>query len=230
MNRLQTTLVFGAIFAAVLGTTLTVDGLPVTQFVTASQPTSSGITMLGHVEMIVHDSEGNIVQYSQGDNMIVETGGDCIARALFDSATTVGLCDTAIADWEYIAIGNGTGSAVAVGDTQLDESSADDGLSTTGTVHNGEMARKLVTPSFDVTGTNAIVTLTNSADPFDFVTNNATTVEQSALYNAAGTANANGETTALGGDILALQDLSPAVTVGDGDSLTVTWTVTVGTG
>jgi len=92
------------------------------------------------------------------------------------------------------------------------------------------MARKQVTPSFNTGGTNNIVTLVNTGNAFTFTATNATTVTQAGLYNAGGTPNSNGETTVIGGELLAAKDLSPTVAVSSGDSLTVTWTVTVGSG
>jgi len=229
MKRLQTTLVFGVIFAAALGTVM-VNDHAISAFIAPVQyeSYSQGMMLSGHVEMIVHDSEGNIVQYSQGDNLITTIGGDCIANELFDSAGSVGAC-TSLGDWDFIAIGNGTANA-AVGDAQMDGTG--DGLACfacgdSNTV--GEMARKQANVSFNTGGANTIVTLTNSLSPFDFVTANATTVTQSALFNANGSPNGNGESTAINGDILAIKDLAPAVTVADGDSLTVTWTVTINT-
>lgn len=229
MKRLQTTLLFGAIFAAALGTVM-VNDQAISAFIAPAyyESNSQGIMIQGHVEYLVHDSEGNIVQYAQGDNMIVETGGDCIASAIFTGASE-GLCTT-LGNFDFIAIGNSTTGTITVGDQQLDEDSGEDGLSVIGTVHTGEMARKQVTPSVDVTGSNAIVTLSNSGNAFSFTSTNATIIEQSALYNLSGTPNANGESTVIGGEMLAAQDLSTAVTVANGDTLTVTWTVTIGTG
>ena len=184
--------------------------------------------MLGHVEFVVHDSEGNIVQYAQGDNLITTTGSDCIASEIFGG--TLGDCG-AIGTFDFIAIGNGTGSSVAVGDVRLNESSGDDGFSTTGSVHNGEMARKQATITPDTTGSDTKITLVNSGDPFTFTTTNATIIRQSGLYSEGGVLDSNGATTGFGAsELLAIQDLSPTVTVGDGDSLTVTWVVTIGSG
>ena len=235
MNKLHTILVFGAIFAAGLGT-ISVNDQAISAFITPVQyeSTSQGLMMTGHVEFIVRDSEGNIVQYAQADNMIMEGGGDCIASALF-SGSPAGKCDS-LTIWNYIAIGNATGGEIAVAESQLDDGGSGDGLaiSAEDADHTGEMARKKVTPVPNFDGTNVIVTLTNSGDPFTFKgtasNGNATIITQSALFNADGDPNSNGETTNIEGEMLAAQDLSSDVTVSDGDSLTVTWEITVGTG
>jgi len=233
MNKLHTILVFGAIFAAGLGT-VSVNDQAISAFITPVQyeSTSQGLMMTGHVEFVVRDSEGNIVQYAQADNMIMEGGGDCIAQALFAGSAS-GDCDS-LTIWNYIAIGNTTSGTIAVADSELDEDTGDDGLAISGSEHTGEMARKLVSPVPNFGGTNAIVTLSNSGDPFNFVgtanNGNATIITQSALFNADGDPNSNGETTNIEGEMLAAQDLSSSVTVSDGDSLTVTWEITIGTG
>jgi len=225
---------FGAIFAAALGTVM-VNDQAISAFIAPAyyESNSQGIMIQGHVEYLVHDSEGNIVQYAQGDNMIVETGGDCIATELF-FGTGQGLCSAADATFDFIAIGNSTTGVIAVDDTRLDEDSGEDGLSVVGTEHTGEMARKQATVTPNFAGTNFIVTLVNSGDAFTFTgtanNGNATVITQSALFNAAGNPNGNGETQTINGLMLAAQDLSPTVTVSDGDSLTVTWEITIGTG
>jgi len=235
MKRLQTILMFGAIFAAALGTVM-VNDQAISAFIAPAQyeSNSQGILMQGHVEYVVRNSEGNIVQYAQGDNMIVQTGGDCIATEIFFTSA-VGACSQANATWEYIAIGNSTSGTIAVTDTQLNEDSGEDGLAAAGTEHTGEMARKLATVSEDVSDTFVVVTIANTGDAFSFTgtlnDGNATTIEQSALFSQDGSPNpATGETTAINGDMLAAQDLATAVTVANGDTLTVTWTVTIGTG
>lgn len=229
MNKLHTILVFGAIFAAGLGA-VSVNDQAISAFITPTlqESNSVGITMLGHVEFVVHNSEGNIVQYAQGDNLITTTGSDCIASEIFGG--TLGDCGN-IGTFDFIAIGNGTGGTVAVGDSQL-HATGGNGFSSTGAVHNGEMARKQATVTPDVTGTDTVITLVNSDDPFTFTSTNATVIRQSGLYSEGGTTSSTtGETTAFGtSELLAIQDLSPTVTVTNGDSLTVTWVVTIGSG
>ena len=229
MNKLHTILVFGAIFAAGLGA-VSVNDQAISAFITPTvlDSNSQGISLLGHVEFVVRDSAGNIIQYAQGDNLITTTGGDCIAGELFGG--TPGDCQN-LGTWDFIAIGNMTSPALDVGDFRLDDTTDEDGLSTQGSGHDGEMARKQVTPGIDVTGSNTIVTLVNTGDAFTFTTTNATTITQSGIFSEGATLNSNGETTVIGNsELLAIQNLSPTVVVSNGDSLTVTWVITIGTG
>ena len=234
MNKLHTILVFGAIFAAGLGA-VSVNDQAISAFITPTvlESNSQGISLLGHVEFVVHDSEGNIVKYAQSDNLITTTGGDCIAAELF-LGSSVGVCG-ALGTWDFIAIGNATTSDSVVGDDRMDEDSGEDGLAAVGSVHTGEMARKQVTPSFNTGGANTIVTLT-TATPFTFSgtlnNGNATIVTQSALFSEGATiSTTTGETTVLGTtEMLAVQNLPSSISVTDGDSLTVTWTITIATG
>ena len=98
------------------------------------------------------------------------------------------------------------------------------------------MARKQVTPTFTpaVTGTGTIVVLDTSSDPFDFSTSNATgNIMQSGIFNGpeAATDATTGECTTLGTtSMFAIQNLSTTsgISVSQGDSLSVRWTITVG--
>jgi len=93
---------------------------------------------------------------------------------------------------------------------------------------------KKVTPSFtpSVTGTGTVVVLDTSSDPFDFSVSNSTgAIMQSGVFNGPEVAtNANGECTTLGTTgMFAVQDLNSdtGITVSNGDSLSVKWTIIV---
>ena len=100
---------------------------------------------------------------------------------------------------------------------------------------DGEMAGKQVVPSFTpaITGTGTVVVLDTSSDLFDFSASNSTgAIMQSGIFNGPeGALNANGECTTLGTtSMFAVQDLNldTGITVSNGDSLPVKWTITVG--
>ena len=97
------------------------------------------------------------------------------------------------------------------------------------------MARKQVTPTFTAAtgGTGTIVVLDTSSDPFDFGAGNATgNIQQSGVFNGPeATFTANGECATLGNtSMFSIQNLSAltGISVSDGDSLSVKWTITVG--
>ena len=91
-------------------------------------------TMLGHIEVIHADSEGNILGYQQTDNIIVNDGKNCTAMLLF-GGTTHNLpggegCRAATASGlgNYNVIGVGNGTALPGGNKILELTNEIDGL------------------------------------------------------------------------------------------------------
>ena len=238
MNRLKTIGLLAGIFAIAIGT-ISLSDTSESFFMVSTVPQSQeSVGMLGHVEYTVMDASGNIKSYIQTDNIVTEEGKDCVAQTMFDTGETVGTCG-ATTVFNYIAIGNFSVNGIpVVGASALEEGvSATNGCASSGgaspnPTNGGEMARKLVDPSFDSDGTVTIVTLDTKDSPFDFGSDNATKVMQSGLFNAAATSQDGiGQCTNSGSaDMFAFQDLNlnDGITVSDGDSLSVKWTITVG--
>lgn len=232
MNRLKTIALFAGIFAISLGA-VSLSGNSATALMVSAEPqtqtTEFGI--LGHVEYQVLDSTGTVKQYLQGDNIVTISGKDCVSRMVFENATGGVTCVNQN-EFQYIAIGNQTTGGTPANTLAALEVS-DAGCADSGT--DGEMARKQVTPTFTpaVTGTGTIVVLDTSSDPFDFSVSNSTgAIMQSGIFNGEeGSTNVNGECLTLGTtSMFAVQDLNSdtGITVSDGDSLSVKWTITVG--
>ena len=228
MNRTKTIAIFAGIFAIAM-TTFGLSGVTASPMVMTSIPQSQeGVSMLGHVEYTVFDSNQEIKSYLQSDNLVVRDGTDCSGELIFgtsDSAT----CTSTGTTYRYIAIGNGTQGEL-VTDTELNRSGS--GCAGGSPGDEGEQARKLVTPTqVDNTGSGTVVTLDVLTDTFKFDIGNATTVTQSAIFNnGITTPNADGSCGTLGSDweMFAIQDLAGAgVTVAAGDSLAVKWTITI---
>jgi len=232
MNRLKTIALFAGIFAISLGAVSLSGNSATTLMVTAEPQTqTTGFDMLGHVEYQVLDSTGAVKHYLQGDNIVAIGGKDCVSRMVFENSTA-GVGCVGMNEFQHIAIGNHT-TASPPANTLAALEVSDSGCADSGT--DGEMARKQVTPTFTpaVTGTGTIVVLDTSGDPFDFSNSNSTgPIMQSGIFNAPeGSTNANGECTSLGASsMFAVQDLNldAGITVSDGDSLSVKWTITVG--
>jgi len=231
MNRLKTIVLFAGIFGIGLGA-ISLSGISATSLMVSAAPqTQDSFNMLGHVEYKVIDESGAIKQYQQGDNIVVIGGKDCVARLVFENSTSA-VCPEGNNEFQYIAIGNQTTGGVPANTLAALEVS-DSGCADSGTT--GEMARKLIIPSFTpaVTGTGTIVVLDTQSDPFDFSADNSSAnIMQSGVFNAdEGGKNANGECTTLGtSSMFAVQDLSgdTGIAVSDGDSLSVKWTITIG--
>ncbi len=232
MNRLKTIGLFAGIFAIAMGA-ISLSVTSESFFIAPTVPQSQvNLGMLGHVEYTVRDLSGNIKAYMQTDNIVTLDGKDCVAKVMFDGADTVGSC-AATTEFNYIAIGNFTAVGIPVNTVeQLDaDSGASNGCATNAANGEGEMSRKLIDPTFDSSGTTTIVELDTVGNPFDFDTNNATTVMSSGIFNAASSQDGNGQCTNIGSaDMFAIQDLNVdnGITVSDGDSLSVKWTITVG--
>ena len=256
MKRSTTIVLFASIFAVAVGT-LGLSGNTSALMVSAVPQAQEGISVLGHVEYKLLDEFGDIKGYMQNDNVVVEMGKDCAASYLFtDSSVAVEECIAGNNAFTYIGIGNGSSGTIAVGNQTLADSVDDENATCsasggTGTAGGGDMARRNVTATFDSTGTSTIVTLDTSDTPgsdgpFTFDALNATDVIDSGLFNAdydnAGptvaphTCDAAANTpdlSGIGGDwnMFSRQLLNNAdgITVTDGDSLSVKWTITIGT-
>ena len=107
MKRTTTMVLFASIFAIAVGA-LGISGDSATFLMASAVPQSQEqVGMLGHVEYKVIDASGNIVEYMQSDNVVVNDGEDCVATLVFGDGT----CANTNA-FNYIGIGNGTSATV----------------------------------------------------------------------------------------------------------------------
>ena len=225
---------FAGIFAISLGA-VSLSGNSATSLMISAEPQiqTTEIDMLGHVEYKVLDQTGTVKHYQQGDNIVVIGGKDCVARLVFENSTST-VCAAGNNEFQHIAIGNYTSVDPPVNTLSALEVTGGTGCAST-TV-DGEMARKQVTPTFTpaVTGTGTVVVLDTSSDPFDFGLSNSTgNIMQSGVFNGPEGADdaVTGECSTLGStSMFAIQNLSTTsgISVSQGDSLSVKWTITVG--
>ncbi len=165
--------------------------------ITDSQTETASI--YGHVEMEVRDADGNITQYRQSDNLIVDMGMDAMGDLMFPN---IDLSGNTEAKFSYIGIGQGV-TAVAATDTDIE------------TVITS-CAREQDTA---VTATSAVsgeITVTIDATFLGSANCADGAVNQAVLANAL-----------TGGNILAKKLFAAPVNVGSTDSLKVTWTITI---
>jgi len=230
MKRTTSIVLFASIFAV---GTLGLGGSSAITLMTAPQ-SSELVGMLGHVEYKVQDFDGNIIAYMQNDNIVVNDGEDCVATNTFGGAIN---CTSATNPFNFIGIGNG--SSTTIGDTNSTLADTNDpGIGECAdNAGGGDMARKQVIATHTAASgtTGAIVVLDTSNGPFTFDSSNDTVVIDSGVFNANyAVPNANGVclTNFVGGDwdMFSRQLLNGAtgITVNDGDSLSVKWTITVG--
>ena len=203
-----------AVTAGGLGLSLT--GVFDDDNVIAASNTATGL-MMGHLTVEAHDEGGDLIAYRQTDNEVVDDGEQCILKMLFattDSTagrggyTSTTACTGALTGaWDVISIGTGT---TAASDTQVllvNETSTSNGL------ERGTATTKTWTNGTGATTTKLVLSKTFTADG-----TRTHAIGESGLFNST-TADANG--------MLARQTFT-GVALSNGDSITITWTFTVG--
>ena len=177
-----------------------------------SEPQSiDSVPLLGHVTMVVTDPKGNILEYHQGDNIVVRQAGDCLADKIFGSSAKVNDCPSGGAAYTAIAIGNQSSPSSPVAtQTALD---AEIGTTTT---------TNLQRQSATITGTQSTGSAPASVllqATFTDSVSTSKTITESGIFNST-------TTNAVG---MFARQTTGSITLNQGDSLTVKWTVTIGT-
>lgn len=249
MNRQKSIAVF-AVIAAVAMTSIGLSGVSATPLIVSSIPQSQeGVVILGHVEYTLMGADNQIKAYIQGDNAVVDDGKDCVAGLLFGSPTLggeFGICKDDTSKFNFIAIGNGTSTVPAtfVDLKQMTNSTVDGcagaGLESAG--GDGELARLpadiTVGALADDAGSAGTQVVLQTTVPFDFVTNNATLVNESGIFSgpqkdatpSADDACVDAGNPGVDWNMFSIQRLNSdaGIAVTDGDSLSVKWTITIG--
>lgn len=189
-----------AIFALVAIAATTGSILSVYPTTTGAESYSESGAIMGHITLQVIDSDGNVVDYVQTDNLVVDLGLDTMGDLVFPDINLNGNATDGKFDW--IGIGTGT-TAAAAGDVGEQ------------TVISGCSRVQDATVS-GVTDTTGEITVTVEAS-FSGASC-AGAVTEAVLANSGTGAAANA------GEILARQVFS-AVNVGASDTLTVTWDI-----
>ena len=196
---------------------------------TADTPFNTTGMLIGHLEVEARNADGELFAYRQLDNAVVDDGEQCILKMLFgdegDPATAEGRgefasnanCSGALTGaWDTIAIGTG---AVAATDTdvalggEITALGGERATATTKTWTNGTSKTAETPPSgMSVEATSIVLSKTFTAGA------NFGAVTESGLFNST-TANQNG---------MLARNVFAAVTINNGDSITITWTFNVG--
>ena len=198
--------------------------------------------LMGQVEIEARNADGELFAYRLSDNEVVDDGEQCILKMLFASNGAFGrgeyvtahtdanaACTGALTGaWNVIAIGDdndngdyrlsvlGDPVTLAIQDT-LTKLGNETGTSCgTGCIHS--LARGVATDITWQNGTGNTATKITLAKTFTLVGTNTWAIGESGLFNST-TVNANG--------MLARQTFTD-VSLSNGDSITVTWTFTVG--
>lgn len=232
--------------AAVIVTITAASGMLPTAFMIAqSTPTpnfSDSGKVIGHVTYVVRGPDGNIISYVQTDNTRTVQGIQCTEFILFNlnngakqtanstSDSCQGLSVRSSSGWNgfnVIGLVNGSGTMSLNGsDTATTtkfggtRASSADGLILTATANEGAPQQATTITPGSTAGTYNQITLTSPTFAFSNLKSTGTTIRGSFLMN-------NTSTTSTLDNVFAENQLSPTVTVGSGDTLTVTWTITL---
>ena len=226
MKDNKTSIVLGIALVMVAGMfVVTATGSFSIKPTTVANTLGTGAYMTGHVETILRDSDGNIKEYRQSDNVITNGGENCVLKLLFqDDGSGAGLgsgTGTATAGagtcsgslnqpWDKIAIGTSTGKANGTNYILGSELTSPSGFA------RGVATTKNWTNSSGTAGNSAASIVL--AKTFTNNGGSSTQVTESGLFNS---------TTVAGSGLFARQNFT-SITVGNGDSLTVQWTINVG--
>lgn len=180
---------------AILGGVIAAAGMSNPNTVSTVEQNSSGMT--GHVSLVVYDTLGNVKQYMQGDNIILDDGDNCILEDVYAVEVT-GCAGTANSNAVFRQIGLGSsGAAAAETQTGL--------LALLETAKTGTVG----TPTAATGAGAASVTVTRT-----FTDPGAATYREAALGNSDG-------------DFLARNVFTTAATLTATDDLVVTWTISI---
>jgi len=164
---------------------------------------SSSAGMLGHIEAIATDSEGNIKAYIQTDNAITNRGINCTFVTVFGAPTNVDQCSNTTDAFNDIAL-----SGTSIGAMTLQSNRTSDELSGSG----------YTAGDADTVSINQVATgTTRSATPEVTITKAFSVTATDSVF-AASLTNSTGA-------VFAYKDFGTSVNLSSGDSLTVNWLI-----
>ena len=204
-----------AVLSGAMGMTMT-GAFSDQNMMTASTNNVAVGLMTGHLEIVAHHPNGELYAYRQFDNAVVDDGEQCILKMLFSTTeganagrggyTSSGVCTGDLTGaWDVIAIGTGGGGPAETDIKLVTESTqygGERGVATTKTWGNLTAGIPQIVMS---------KTFTSAGGAIGAVT-------ESGLFNS---------TTVAGSGMLA-RNIFSAVTLANGDSITITWTFKVG--
>ncbi len=169
---------------------------------------NKNLPIWGHVIIQVTDDEGNIKNYMQTDNVITASAKGCTGNLLFGTAFAT--C---------------TNSATAFDDIVLSPDSFADNAATAALTNTGftnqfvsgsslfESISNTLTEGLSASGTSS--ERVDIAHTFSYTGGSSQTVTSAALMNTANS-------------VFAIKNFPSAVSLNNGDDLTVTWQITLG--
>lgn len=174
-------------------------------------PTSAGITeqptMLGHIEAVVKDKNGNIIAYRQSDNQVMTDGKNATTNILFFKSGGQNTYAPTGTKFQWVGVGT-TNTATNYTQSRL---AAQLGGKLNGTV--------TAINSGGGIGMGAQIAATWPAGRLANASQTSSTVTEAGLFDSWNNATASS-------NMYARQVISPGISMGTGDTLTVTWKIT----
>ena len=162
-------------------------------------------SLLGHITLVAYDPDGNIKQYVQTDNRVVDQGEACALKAVTGSTTAATDCSSTPGSFNVIALGTGT-TATDPNDVALVTETAVSGLARTGT-------GVVITVANDPTTTGAKPQYVKTFTPG---VAGPTPVTEAGIFNSTNTTI----------DALLARQVFTSISLGNADQLVITWTIT----
>lgn len=173
--------------------------------VTADSSMESGVKMYGHVTATLIDESGNVKQYSQSDNIIVNDGLEALVfLGLSPSSAFTGNSTNSATAFTHMQLGTGTTGVAST-------------ASTLGTAISGCIDTFTGVANTETVGNNVVVTLTSTFSSADSA-NCLTTVGEAGVFD--------GSTGSGTDEMFAQNAFSSQITLAGSDSLQVDWTYT----
>ncbi|MBS3926039.1 MAG: hypothetical protein KGZ34_05045 [Nitrosarchaeum sp.] len=163
---------------------------------------SSGV--LGHITLIVADSDGNIKNYVQTDNLVTDVGKDCIVERTF--GTTVAGC-TDGATFNNIGLGTGTGQTATSSNVATPLGAGCVRVAASTNTETGTATETVTIKAIFGGSTSTGADVTNAACQ--------ATITEAGLFNSA---------TAATGEMFSYQSFT-GVAIGASDTLSVQWDI-----
>jgi len=233
MKRYTSLALIGVLVVGIAGF-ISLDAFSATSFVTMKAASDIHETgqMIGHVTYELRGADGNIIYYSQSDNVIVDVGTDCAATAIFDTDDAAGLCTLGGSGFSFIAIGNSTNTLplASVDDTALDISGDCSNGFETADCTGAEIARNDgtvgITKADSANGLDTTVSIVSQTFEFGAAGLQlgpaGTVITQSGLFDSAAGGSDN---------MFSVRDIpgqgGTGLAVTNADTLSVTWTITL---
>jgi hypothetical protein len=256
MQKTTSAIVAISIAAIVVTMTATNGILPTTFLIAQSAPTPNVLDsnkILGHVTYVVRGPDGNIKEYVQTDNTRTVQGINCAEQILFNGLSTgplntngTNVCgfgtgnvisNSKFNGFRFIGLINGSGTITPSGanpgnGTDLPTTAATYGdqcgcggsagpraSSNDGFInHSGIAANEGAPLNGTVAGTSTYNQITITSPAFAFSSTSGMSIRGSMLVNSTDPSKVAA---------FAENAISPSVTVGKADTLTVTWTITL---